>query len=528
MTNRIDATRLGTILLIGFLLAGCANDDGTGPNSDDTRIEFAGTTSDPVDVTAILASGGAPGVAYVSLPPATIPNGIEAVIENSRTGATADVLLGAGGFDPVPISANADDTLRIDVRLSGGGISYARSVVPARKRPRVIRTTPARGRTDVAINSNIVIVFSEPIAPATLTTDRIRLLANGVAIPGQIHAVAGSDVAVEWVPAAPLAADTDHELSLSEAISDRTGDPIEGALSITFRTGPAAAPMTQVLAYSVQGDIMIANADGSDARNLLRTGFGPAWSPDGTRLAFFLSTGGDQGLHVLNLARIGSEVTSEDLVRIVAPIGSDWDPDWSPDGSRIAFGSNGDILVVNADGTNLVRLAGPRWGASYPDWSPDGTRIAYLARNATRHEFTVSVMNADGSNDRILVEGSVASAPVWSHDGSRLLFFAGPCADWFEWDATGFYRYCERYAEGPFLMAVNPDGSGLTRLADIPILTGMEPPEPSPDGQSVIVSVSDCYIRYEFDTCQWKLQQVRLSDGHVTDLMAGTEPSWRR
>ena len=76
-------------------------------------------------------------------------------------------------------------------------------------------------------------------------------------------------------------------------------------------------------------------------------------------------------------------------------------PAWSPDGTRIAFGSlggNWEILVMNADGsgqTNLTNNPGLDWE---PAWSPDGTRIVFTTdRGAGTFSAEIFVMNADGS-----------------------------------------------------------------------------------------------------------------------------------
>lgn len=59
------------------------------------------------------------------------------------------------------------------------------------------------------------------------------------------------------------------------------------------------------------------------------------------------------------------------------------DPAWSPDGTKIAFisykGSNREIYVINADGTNQKRLTDNLAYDQHPVWSPDGTQIAYIS-----------------------------------------------------------------------------------------------------------------------------------------------------
>ena len=100
----------------------------------------------------------------------------------------------------------------------------------------------------------------------------------------------------------------------------------------------------------------------------------------------------------------------------------DMDPDWSPDGTKIAFISNRhggvyQIYVMDADGSNQIRLTdGPREKRE-PDWSPDGTKIAFTISDGIPH---IDVMDSDGNN-RVRFEHE-ANEPVWSPDGSKIAF----------------------------------------------------------------------------------------------------------
>ena len=98
--------------------------------------EPSGIVSNPVpSVTAAAGVTGSAGalaatnVAYVSLPPDSIPNGELAVIRNARTGDSARTAMADGGFDPVPVAATASDTLRLDIQVSGGGTAVRVAVV---------------------------------------------------------------------------------------------------------------------------------------------------------------------------------------------------------------------------------------------------------------------------------------------------------------------------------------------------------------------------------------------------------------
>ncbi|HEY5640583.1 MAG TPA: hypothetical protein VIW01_11090, partial [Dehalococcoidia bacterium] len=130
-----------------------------------------------------------------------------------------------------------------------------------------------------------------------------------------------------------------------------------------------------------------------------------------------------------------------------------WDaaPAWSPDGSQIAFyadrvfnlpnrDDNVDIYVTGADGTDLRRLTSDPAPDAFPVWSPDGSRIAYYSEANEEGDGEVYVMDADGSNKRRLTSTKGIDLPYeWWPDGSRLLFGTNRRGnfDIYEMDADG-------------------------------------------------------------------------------------------
>jgi Tol biopolymer transport system component len=144
----------------------------------------------------------------------------------------------------------------------------------------------------------------------------------------------------------------------------------------------------------------------------------PAWSPDGTKLAFRSmrpSPVGDYSrIFVVN--RDGSGLRQ--LTPETTEYTNDESASWSPDGTRLVFSRDGVLFVINADGTGLTSLG---VSGQYPALSPDGTQVAY-------HTFvdgilTLFVASADGSNARRLttpVEGDQMAR--WSPDGLQLVF----------------------------------------------------------------------------------------------------------
>ena len=148
----------------------------------------------------------------------------------------------------------------------------------------------------------------------------------------------------------------------------------------------------------------------------------------------------------------------------------DMDPDWSPDGTKIAFVSRRtgeyQIYVMGADGTNQIKLTDGPLEKRYPDWSPDGGKIAFTVMDALPH---IDVMDVDGKN-RVRLEDH-ATEPSWSPDGGQIAFLSGR-------DGSS-----EIYVIGA-------DGQGLEKVTHD--VLGGRGPSFSPDGRRIA-----CYAPHE-------------------------------
>lgn len=124
------------------------------------------------------------------------------------------------------------------------------------------------------------------------------------------------------------------------------------------------------------------------------------------RLAFTSHRSGDSDVWVV-------DVDGRNLRNLTrAPNALDDRPSWSPDGSRIAFGSSrdsssqdetretGDVYVMDANGRNVRRLTRAARGSYAPAWSPDGKLIAVNSQRDGNSE--LYLMKADGSKQRRL------------------------------------------------------------------------------------------------------------------------------
>ena len=176
-------------------------------------------------------------VVFVSLPSGTIPGGLLAAIGNRRSGQSVTASLVDGGMDPTPIAGQAGDTLDIVVSVSTGMQERFIAVVPLRARPIVVRTEPRPHKRDVPLNAYIVVVFSEPIDPNSLTGGSLQVRRGTEPVAGQIQFLDQSQVSLVFRPSQPLEAFSDYELVVTAGIHDVTGDPLEEGVVVPFTTG---------------------------------------------------------------------------------------------------------------------------------------------------------------------------------------------------------------------------------------------------------------------------------------------------
>ena len=249
--------------------------------------------------------------------------------------------------------------------------------------------------------------------------------------------------------------------------------------AVPFGNSASNAP---ALAFARGGNIWTIGVDGKRAKILIREAYSPAWSPDGTRIAFVSARSGDEEIYVARANGAG-------VTRLTVLPGPDLSPNWSSDGKRLTWSRDREIWTMSAFGSDkrrLVRKAkvwhehySPAWHGArivysstristfnpelflapakrltftkgsdgvlgddgMPDFSPDGRRIAFTSNRDQQGE--IYVMNANGTGQKRLTRRPGDDwAPDFSPDGTNIAFHQLPGTIW----------------------TMNADGTGLRRL----------------------------------------------------------------
>lgn len=287
------------------------------------------------------------------------------------------------------------------------------------------------------------------------------------------------------------------------------------------------------------GDLLVvADADGSNERDIAYFDVWNstcyfsrpfAWSPDGSQLVYQSNDGKDEfdwDLHVIDADGSNDRV-------VVSTDEAEIDPHWSPTGDRIAFtrtnevcrgaaneeGERQDIFSVATDGSDERQLTDHPMGDHSPEWSPDGTRIAFVSvRDDTSdpdngpYTSEVYAMDADGSEELRLTDDVMRDEHLsWSPNGRWIAFGAACDDDKCDWD--------------PEIKKVRANGRRTVPLTDNK-KSGEWYPEWSPDGRWI------AYARFGIRSDNYDIWLVhRSGDDHRrvvrTRRFDEEWPTWR-
>ena len=320
--------------------------------------------------------------------------------------------------------------------------------------------------------------------------------------------------------------------------ADSTDDDVEAAF----------APDGESIAFRSErdgGGLFVMGATGESVRRVTDFGFNPAWSPDGSRLAFGTESVDDPYGRMAISALWTVDLQSGKETRLLNTDAVQ--PRWSPDGKRIAFWSNiggqRDISTVAATGGDAVAVTLDAHTDWSPTWSPDGRWLYFSSdRGGSMDLWRVAIDSSSGKTDgepqRVTGGVRAVGHAGFSADGSSLVLMAyerlanlsfhdldpaDPCTvvstyelrnqspTWCYPSPNGKKLACTLRGAQEDIVTLAADGSGVRRLTDDPPKD--RDPFWSPDGD-------DLYF-YSTRTNQWEVWSIR-ADGsglrQVTDL----------
>lgn len=284
----------------------------------------------------------------------------------------------------------------------------------------------------------------------------------------------------------PAAATQTQMLVATEAVTDTPVPPTSTSTLVLTRTLPPVIENTntptlgptpvgggygQIAFASVRSgvpQIYLINTDRTGLKLITNMDNGacqPSWSPDGSQLVFispcrargefFKNIYNDASLYAINVDGTG-------LKQLTTVPGSDFDPAWSPDGTRIAFTSLRDgtkdiflLTLETGEVTRLTTVVQPVQENLQPSWSPFGNQIAYTVRRFGAYQVWVM---SDKGDSKVQIARSGQQLwdylPTWGPDGETIIFNQrnlGPSLPWLL-----SIRYEDRDTKVPTRLEIQP------------------------------------------------------------------------
>ncbi|MFW5432766.1 MAG: Tol-Pal system beta propeller repeat protein TolB [Methylophilaceae bacterium] len=321
--------------------------------------------------------------------------------------AALDIEITGGSAQQIPIAVvpfgngssmktNMADIINADLRRSG-----------------LFRLLDARGLPNKPTNASQV-KFSEWSA----------LQAQAVVV-GKVSPIAGGKFKVSFqlvdVLKQAKLADVDYQLSAKHArmTAHKIADVIYQKL--TGQPGAFASRIAYVTKKGPRHYLYVADADGYNPQALVNSNepvISPAWSPDGSKMAY-VSFEKKKPIVFVHTLTTGKR-------RIVANYkGNNSAPAWSSDGRKLAivltYGANSQIYTINASGGGLKRITKSRGIDTEPAFSPDGKWIYFTSdRGGSPQIYKTSV--SGGGASRVTFEGAYNVSPHFSPDGKSLVY----------------------------------------------------------------------------------------------------------
>lgn len=319
-----------------------------------------------------------------------------------------------------------------------------------------------------------------------------------------------------YLHALPLSGTTTTRLQIGAA-ADLTDLRPRWAEGANWIRNADLSPSGKRAVLEYRGEIVTVPAEKGDPRNITSTTGvherNPAWSPDGTRIAYFSDASGEYMLHIAPQDGRGE-------VRTFAPGGAGFYEliEWSPDSTKLAFADNSHALYwIDATSGTVTKV-----DAAYVyqpgdvpiryDWSPDSKWLAYTISTRTL-ETTLKLYSIERGTSFAVTDGlGYVSDPAFDANGKYLYFLgstdAGPVADWFAQSNADMEFESNLY----MVVLSSAEPNPLARESDEEKAPAKEPDAKTDDAVSV---------RVDADGIEYRILALPVPGGEISNLRAG-------
>jgi TolB protein len=252
-------------------------------------------------------------------------------------------------------------------------------------------------------------------------------------------------------------------------VSNRDGSQVQQLSPVDARDQyPAWSPDGSSIAFMSRVDgnaaLFVMDSDGENRRNLSGDIYPyadtyPIWLPDNRSLMFIFAGTDERSTYIVDTVTGGVQNFTKDTGTMSRPV-------WSPNGQQVAFLSSEDMIQINIriadvlhDGTidsASTRVMTIEQGVDNyaPAWSPDGRQLAFLRRTGSANTTNRTLYLGDDQGNVIRnLTPTLRNAmnPVWSPDGTHLAFLSDEGGEW-------------------YVYVVSANGTGLRRISPIPVV----------------------------------------------------------
>lgn len=355
---------------------------------------------------------------------------------------------------------------------------------------------------------------------------------------------------VRWPSADPATGKIIYEIAGELAILD-TGTGVSTPVSVTVTDdgvstrpsrvsaagqieGWSLSPRGERAVFAARGDIFTAPIEKGFTRNLTHSSDAhdraPAWSPDGSRIAFISDMSGEEEIYT-----VAQDGQSEPVRLTSGGQVQRFSPRWSPDGSRIAFrDKDGRLYVLRVADRNLREIAKDSRGSLTDyEWSPSGNNIAWSMTDPDMTTRSIYIwMAGDGRVRRVTGEYFNEYSPAWDPDGDFLYFLSD--RDYLPQLSQTEFNYATARMTGIYALALRTDVKHPFPMEsdEVTVDTAVaarpkpaaEPATAAPDTAAQTgrdaVTPSNKEVRIDFDGIERRVARVPIEADNISDVLA--------